>query len=63
MSIDNFRVTSYYYVEVPVYIKISIYGTRGEIDSREIGGIVKVTKSGDKLYIWDIDNVLSLLDY
>ena len=66
LSIDDFRVTSYYYVEVPVYIKISIYtldGTRGEIDSREIGGIVKVTKSGDKLYIWDIDNVLSLLDY
>ena len=66
LNIDDFRVTSYYYVEVPVYVTISvttIEGSRKELDSKEIGGIVKLTKNGDKLYIWDLDDALALLDY
>ena len=67
LNTNNFRVTSYYYVEVPVYVTIDVTtvdsSNRKELESIEIGGIVKITKNDDKLYIWDLDDALSLLDY
>lgn len=67
LNSDDFRVTSYYYVEVPVYITIDIStnenGTKS-LESTEIGGIIKLTKdSTEKLYTWELDERLALLDY
>ena len=67
LNSSDFRVTSYYYVEVPVYITIDIntkeYGEK-TLESTEIGGIIKLTKDSDgKLYVWELDEALALLDY
>ena len=67
LNINNFRVTSYYYVEVPVYISVDIKtidGGKTELETREIGGIMKLTKDENgKLYVWDMSDSLALLDY
>ena len=67
LNSSDFRVTSYYYVEVPVYITIDIntkeYGEK-TLESTEIGGIIKLTKDSDgKLYVWELDEALALLEY
>ena len=65
LSVDRFRVTSYYYVEVPVYFTIDVQTIEGEIkqlETIEIGGIVRLTKDNDKLYVWELDDALALLD-
>ena len=65
ISPDKFRVTSYYYVEVPVYLTIDIQtidsGSK-QLETTEIGGIIKLTKDDDKLYVWELDEALALLD-
>ena len=35
-----------------------------ELNSTEIGGIIKITRdSDDKLHVWELDEALALLDY
>lgn len=65
LSVDRFRVTSYYYVEVPIYFTIDVQTVEGEskqLETIEIGGIVRLTKDNDKLYVWELDDALALLD-
>ena len=65
LSVDRFRVTSYYYVEVPIYLTIDVQTVEGEskqLETIEIGGIVRLTKDNDKLYVWELDDALALLD-
>ena len=67
LNSNDFRVTSYYYVEVPVYITVDVKVVENgntELNSTEIGGIIKITRdSDDKLHVWELDEALALLDY
>ena len=63
---DQFRVTSYYYVDVPVILQVrSNTEDAGdkEITMTEICGMVRLTKQDGKWYIWDISKELMLSDY
>ena len=64
ISADLFRVTSYYYVEVPIHITVEvteIKSGRKSLSIKEIEGVVKVTKEDGKYYVWDIDKTLALV--
>lgn len=63
---DQFRVTSYYFVDVPVVLQIrdnrDDEGDK-EITLIEISGMVRLTKQDGKWFIWDISKELMLSDY
>lgn len=63
---DQFRVTSYYFVDVPVVLQIrdnrDDEGDK-EITLTEISGLVRLTKQDGKWYVWDISKELMLSEF
>ena len=63
---DQFRVTSYYFVDVPVVLQVrdnrDDEGDK-EITLIEISGMVRLTKQDGKWYVWDISKELMLNEF
>ena len=60
-----FRVTSYYYVDVPLVLNVRINTTQDgdeEINTTSIYGLIRLTKKDGEWYIWDVSSALMLND-
>lgn len=67
INANMFRVTSYYYIDVPVVIELHISTYDKEEDEKTMSmgkysGIIRLTKDYDKWSVWDISRVLLLYD-